>query len=234
MRIHKLFGILILGLFFLSTQNLTRALTHEAQVQYNARLKVMSKADLDRHLRAPFGDGVAHPAGILNCRQLLVRKGHLPQASSQEFQSERSTMAECVVFQKLRRAVPARSSYVHDLAWDEHVLPLLPPQLAITVSAESTRAAGVAANQGRGWQDFDPSVTAGASSKGPEEIVVAGNGFSERLVLWGRGDFNGDGVEDLLVQSFDSLTDGTYRNTRIFLLTRHAANGRLSVVGSPF
>lgn len=231
MRNCRLFGILALSLFFLSTQNLMRALSDEAPVQYNARLKVTSRADLERRLRAPFGDGVAHPAGILNCRQLLARKGHLPQASNQEFQAERSTMAECTVYRELSRAVPARSSYVRNLAWDEHVLPLLPSQLAITVSAESTRAAGLAANQDRGWQDFDPSITADESSKGPEEIVVAGNGFSERLVLWGRGDFNGDGVEDLLVQSFDTLTDGTYRNTRLFLLTRHAANDRLSVAG---
>jgi hypothetical protein len=143
-------------------------------------------------------------------------------------------MAECIVFQELRRAVPARISYVHDLAWDEHVLPVLPPQLAITVSAGATRAADVAANRGRNWQALDPSVTASPSSKGADEIVVTGNGFSERLVLWGRGDFKGDGSEDLLVQSFDTLTDGTYRNTRLFVLTRHAINDRFLVVGSPF
>jgi len=39
-------------------------------------------------------------------------------------------MMDCVIPQKLRKATPARTSWLHDLPWDEHVLPLLPPQLA--------------------------------------------------------------------------------------------------------
>jgi hypothetical protein len=145
-----------------------------------------------------------------------------------------STLVDCLVFSELRGALPAHSSFLRELKWDEQVLRLLPPQLAISVSAESKRAAETAANQGRNWQDVDPSVAASAGSKGPEEIVVTGNGFSERLILWGRGDFDGDGIEDLLVQSFDTLTEGTYRNTRLFVLTRRSAGGHFSLVRSLF
>ena len=137
-----------------------------------------------------------------------------------------------MILDQLWRAKPSRSSYVSDLAWNEHVLSILPPQLAITVSADSERAAVAAAAQGKNWAAFDPSVTAALSSKGPDQIVVTGNGFSEQLILWGRGDFNRDGVEDLLVQSLDTLTQGTYRNTRLFVLTRRAANANLVLVSS--
>ena len=129
-----------------------------------------------------------------------------------EIGARRSTMAKCLVLDALGHAKPARSSYVRDVSWDEHVLPLLPPQLAITVSDESERAANEAASRGQNWREFDPAVA--ASSKGPDQIVVTGDGFIERLILWGRGDFSGDGSQDLLVQTLDTLTEGTYRSTR--------------------
>ena len=230
MRTRWLVGLLTICLFLLLAQNSTRGASLE--VQYSARLNVSSRADLEQRLQAPFTEGTAHPAGVSNCAQLLAQRGHAlhAQAPDREIQAERSTMAECLVLHELRRATPARSSYLHDLPWDEHVLPLLPPQLAITVSAESERAASAAASHGQNWPDFDPSAT--ASAKGPEEIVVTGNGFREQLILWGRGDFTGDGTEDLLVQSLDTLTEGTYRNTRLFVLIRRTANGRLSLVRS--
>ena len=140
-------------------------------------------------------------------------------------------MAECVAMSELRRAVPARSSFVRNLPWNEHVLPLLPPQLAITVSGESERAAKAAAGRGQTWLNLDPSIT--ARPKGPETIVVTGSGFREQLIFWGRGDFSGDGAEGLLVQSLDTLTEGTYRNTRLFVLTRRKPDGPLSLVRSP-
>lgn len=131
-------------------------------------------------------------------------------------------MADCLVLHELWSAKPARASYLHDLPWDARVLPL----------PESERAAGAAAGFGQTWRDFDPSAAAAADARGPDEIVVTGKGFIERLILWGRGDFNGDGLEDLLVQSFDTLTEGTYRNTRLFVLTRRTADVPLSVVRS--
>jgi hypothetical protein len=109
------------------------------------------------------------------------------------------------------------------------VILLLPPQLAITVSDDADKSARVAASQGRNWKDFDPAITAVRSTKGPDEIVVTGKGFLERLILWGRGDFTGDGSESFLVQSLDTLTEGTYRNTRLFVLTRASTSGGLSV-----
>ena len=52
MRTHRLVGVCAVGLFFLSVQNLTRAASDELQVEYNARLGVTSRADLDQRLRA--------------------------------------------------------------------------------------------------------------------------------------------------------------------------------------
>jgi hypothetical protein len=128
----------------------------------------------------------------------------------------------------MKLAVPSSSSFVADLKWDERILPLLPPQLAISVSGENVRAAEAAAVAGKSWADVDPTVT--ATLDGMDRVTVKGNASIVRLILWGRGDFTGDGVEDLLVQTLDTLPGGTYRYTRLFILTRRTADGKLTVV----
>lgn len=228
MRVHRIAGLLVLCLLLWPVRNITGGESHA--VQYNARLKVSTRLELERRLNAPFTEGTAHPPGVSNCAQLLARRGQTPktQQSNSEFQAMRSTMAECLVLRELQRARPARRSYIQDLIWDEHVLSILPPELAISASGEAKRAAQAAALHGKTWAEFDPSMS--ASAKGTDRIMVSGKEFREQLILWGRGDFNGDGKEDLLVQSLDTLTEGTYRNTRLFVLTRNSADAPLSVV----
>lgn len=206
-------------------------------VQYSSRLNLSSASEIDQRLDTPFTAGTVHPAGVDNCAQLLAKCGPALQGncagrssstSDRDLQAQKSTLADCFILRELQHATPAPSSHVAELKWDEHILPLLPPQLAINVSAESLRKAKAAATRGQSWPDFDKSAT--ASTDGLDQIVVQGKGFLERLILWGRGDFNGDGMEDLLVQSLDTLTEGTYRNTRLFILTRKTPRGKLSVV----
>lgn len=206
-------------------------------VQYSSKLNVSSPPEIDQRLDAPFTEGTAHPGGANNCRQLLAQCGEAThgkcgdkdsQVSDKEVQARKSTLVDCLVLSELRHAAPARVSHLKDLKWDEHVLPLLPPQLAINVSEEATHKAAAAGARGESWPEFDKSVTAEAD--GPDQIEVHGDGFVERLILWGRGDFNHDGIEDLLVQSLDTLTEGTYRNTRLFVVTRKTGSGKLSIV----
>lgn len=207
--------------------------------QYSSRLNLSSASEIDKRLDAPFAEGAA-PAGANNCTELLAKcgvtskgncAGQFPSASDRDLQALKSTFADCLILRELQRATPATSSHVAALKWDEHVLPLLPPQLAINVSDEWTRKAEEAAARGESWPAFDKSAI--AATDGLDQIVVHGNGFVERVILWGRGDLNGDGLEDLLVQTLDTLTGGTYRNTRLFILTRKTPRGKLSVVRAP-
>jgi hypothetical protein len=208
-------------------------------VQYGSRLNLSSASEIDKRLDAPFPEGTA-PAAVNSCTQLLAKCGvtskwncasQFPSTSDRDLDALKGTFADCLILRELQRATPATSSHVAELKWDEHVLSLLPPPLAINVSDEWTRKAEEAAARGKSWPAFDKSAT--AATDGPDQIVVHGDGFVERVILWGRGDFNGDGVEDLLVQTLDTLTGGTYRNTRLFILTRKTPRGKLSVVRAP-
>jgi hypothetical protein len=232
-------GVVMIASPLLRSQAVAQKAVHKPgyPVQYGSRLNLSSASEIDRSLQATFTEGIAHPAGVENCGQLLDKCGPAFQgdcggqsssASDRDVQAQKSTTVSCLILWEMRHATPSTTSHVAKLKWDEHILPLLPPQLAINVSDESIGKAKVAATRGDGWPEFDKSVA--ASNDGPDQIVVQGAGFVERVILWGRGDLNGDGIEDLLVQSLDTLTGGSYRNTRLFILTRKTPGGKLTVV----
>ena len=45
----------------------------------------------------------------------------------------------------------------------------------------------------------------------------------QNLLIFGQGDVNGDGYEDLLVLSRGRLTEGSWKSTRLFVLTQQRA-----------
>jgi hypothetical protein len=203
--------------------------TQKTAVQLSSRLNASSQSDLNQQLTTAFTDGTAHPANVHNCLEMLALGARgAGSTADPDYLQQRATLVQCTILQELRGATPASASFVAALKWDESVLPLLPPQLAINVSDESIRAAEAAAKVNKSWADADKTAT--ASADGPDRVMVKGEGFIVRLILWGRGDLNGDGVQDLLVQTLDTLTEGTYRYTRLFILTRKDADGKLSVV----
>jgi hypothetical protein len=163
---------------------------------------------------------MAHPKGVNNCSQLLSIAS-MPAASAG--QDTQATRINCLALRELSSARPARSSHVADLKWNARVLSLLPAELAINVSDEAIHKA-----RGKAWTDLDR--TASASESGADQIVVKGEGFTESLILLGRGDFDDSGSQDLLVKTLDTLTGGTYRNIRLFVLGRKTATARLRVV----
>ena len=55
-------------------------------------------------------------------------------------------------------------------------------------------------------------------------------GGTQELALVAKGDFNGDGIEDMLITSRDSVEGGSYRAIRLFLLTRISASSAITVL----
>jgi len=59
---------------------------------------------------------------------------------------------------------------------------------------------------------------------------VSGAGWSGTITLLGRGDFDGDGVEDLMVKRTGGVQRGTAVESSLFLLTRTPDRGCVRVV----
>jgi hypothetical protein len=128
----------------------------------------------------------------------------------------------------LAQAKPSRVSYLADFKFDEQSMTKLPPTLGIHVSEESLERARLAESKGKSWADTDPDAR--IKPYGVFAATVRGKDFLEKLEIEARGDFNGDGIEDIVIRTGDALLQGTYRATRVFILTRRKPGEKLTTL----
>jgi hypothetical protein len=136
----------------------------------------------------------------------------------------REKSVRCRVMGRLRSAHAARVSYVRDLVESGDPGDLLPADVAPVRNGEGLRS----------WRAADPTLTfdrEGARG-GYHELIVHG-AYRGRLTWWGAGDFDGDGIEDVVM--FSNLTPNRDGGSglsimRAFALTRREPGGTVTVV----
>lgn len=126
-------------------------------------------------------------------------------------------------------ARPAVVSHLRTLAFDEHLPDQLPWQVAmITSASEAERIADERPHAT--WRqalfvpltEFSPCGPHCGRYRNPNQMQVV------RLVA--RGDFDADGIEDVLISSHDAALGGSYRAGRMLLLTRLEPDGRIELL----
>jgi hypothetical protein len=204
-------------------------------VRWSPRLELKGLADLDARLHRPFGDVFegkvnGQQVTIANCADYLAdsREHFTVTGGEQASIVLHSDAVDCVALDALRYARPAAISYLADFHLNASALAHLSPLLAPAVSNEEIAKARTATESGESWQQFVPSAHAKLANQ-PGTMDVNQPNWETTITEYGRGDFTGDGLEDLLVRADYAATKGTYRNTRLFLLSRKTASGVLSV-----
>ena len=64
------------------------------------------------------------------------------------------------------------------------------------------------------------------TDRGQNELSCEQDGMRQHLTEMARADFNGDGIEDILVSDSASVTQGTYRTYDLIILTRKSIDGK--------
>jgi hypothetical protein len=136
--------------------------------------------------------------------------------------------AHCYALALLRDAQGSKESFIEGLRLDAHAPQWLPADLYFYVSLDEERRVRAAVRAGRGWQSFDPKVRAKIDQWG--ELQVDGHGYGARLVEYARGDFDHDGIEDILIRRQAYPKGGTMLDYSVFLLTRVAENKPVRVL----
>jgi len=192
-------------------------------VQWASELKMARLSDAAERLRAPFDAPVMLQSGgqrveAGNCAALLRdEKAGFAPLSDRDRAVTQSLLADCYAVEALSRAKKARISFLRTLRLAPESLEVLPPTLAPIISDEDRKNAAGAASKGLSWKQFDPSAT--ASGQG-DAITVLSDDTQTIVKIYGRGDFNGDGIDDLLVRVDTAALHGTYRASRLLLLTK--------------
>jgi hypothetical protein len=100
-------------------------------------------------------------------------------------------------------------------------------------NADRISASAIAAlvPEGRGLTigDLVRSGSVTILAEQPRRIVLSANGLQGELSEIARGDFDGDGIEDMLAFLAVHAQNGTFRSYDVLVLTRKAENRPLDV-----
>jgi hypothetical protein len=196
-------------------------------------LNLMNLSDIDQALGKPFDERISVASGsnqaqVGNCFDYLKYSDAGYKADS-DFQMRmlESLGADCRALALLKDAAPARVSYLQDFRLDTSAPAMLPAQFAIIVSNEEQQSLAAAAHANKSWLEYQPKLKAEQANG---RLTVDAAGMRGVLRLYARGDFNGDGVEDLLIREDYAALGGTYSGSRLFLLTRRRGERVLQVL----
>jgi hypothetical protein len=203
------------------------------KVEWTSKLNLKSLSSIESRLRQPFGFAVpvvkdSQSATVSNCNDYLKFSAlHFAPHSDRDAALLRFNGVDCQAIRALSEAKPSKTSYLTDFRLDSQAADSLPPALALAVSGEDRQKARDAEERGLSWRQFQPDLILKPDK---ESLLAEQSGSSTKLEIYAHGDFNRDGVEDILLRADESFTAGTYTDSRLVLLTRKSPNSRLTVL----
>ena len=161
--------------------------------------------------------------------------------------------AQCNALLALKQAKPATTSYVRDLVLDEHSMEFVPPLIGMGWGCRGLKELLQANRDGVTWRDFASGYFKKDQHPSYELTVLDENTISilnrfkladswspdfvpssVTIAIYGRGDFNRDGFDDLLIKWEQQIlsTDGELYTlfSAVYVATRRTPGGVLRVV----
>jgi len=159
--------------------------------------------------------------------ELTAQGYYATYSNAQELQWK--ILSECRAIEMLKHALPAKQSYVRDFHLEYKTMSYLPGLLSPWPSCYGI-CWYYAANEERvPWSK--PGDFLSILWRGKDDIEIETDTDESRFRLLSRADFNGDGIEDIVILSEYYVTEGTYGMTDVFVLTRDSSEGVFWVLG---
>jgi hypothetical protein len=162
--------------------------------------------------------GQVRSASAPNCSTalMLVGKGYLPMADvdAVAFKLE---VSKCQALQWLGGAKPAGVGSLASFRLDAEALSVLPPALGPEPNPQDVEDREAATIAGTSWQARDPESRVTTMEAG--HAKVQGADWTTEMTLLGRGDFDADGRDDILLQTLAYGTEGSWKEVRLHQLT---------------
>jgi hypothetical protein len=143
-----------------------------------------------------------------NCIELrlLVDKG-FHGAGSHDYWVQQYLLAQCRAIELMKRARPAKRSFLRDFVLDEEAIHVLPAMVEASSSCDFVCRQRVANERPIPLSQFTPVFRVTVTSN--QEIEIRTLAIETDLSILARGDFNDDGLDDLLLLTSSGATEGT-------------------------
>lgn len=137
-------------------------------------------------------------------------------------EKENAPFMELLVMCKATKAIvnakPSQQSFIQHLTFDKTLPNTLPKSIGLIISdVESKRK--LQDQTLTSWSDIN-TISSITDLGQNHSTYVHNDGSQQELELVAKGDFNGDGIEDFLLTSRDSMQGGSYSATRLFLFSK--------------
>jgi hypothetical protein len=209
----------------------------EAGIWWAPNLGLDSLASIDSRIERPFAEPIdvvhvsskGQPAGqqrVTNCATYFVlqAKGFEP-VSEIDSAALKVEGAKCHAVEALRRAKPASQTWPFEL--DQGALAKLPAALAPAPNPSDVESRDTATKAGSSWRGYDGS--AAVISTGGGRIKIVAQDSVTKIEILGRADFDGDGVDDIMLLTVSQGTKGSWREIHLRVLTADPAGAILRI-----
>ena len=221
---HKTFAVFFL---FLSANTFADN-TAVLKIWLSKKLNLSSLSLLEGNLSRPFDDPfIVHlktslspetqSTTVRSCADYLkVRDKILGSEPEQDFDALKYAGATCLILDMLHHAKSAKTSFIPESVFDK--VTTLPAGLAIAVSPEDIAHQRQAETKKMSLKQYDKLVSLKTTSNETSKII--GRGWSADFTVYAKGDFDDDGIEDVLVRRDGQLSSGSYTIHDVFLLSK--------------
>jgi hypothetical protein len=225
-------------LALLTGPNIAAPAAQPRAVTWSGALAGPARPDLDKALDARFDEPWdTHLVKrdeqrlVTSCRAMVALPAAFEPVDPSElaWNAFRVARVHCHVIALMTAAVPARVDHLGALAPGEALLGELPAILhPLAGPKEQIARLRAASASGTSWKRWDPSVH--VAGKQGDRVTVIGKDIDCLLQVLGRGDLDGDGIEDVVLLRSGGGRRGSWSSIQAFVLTRRGPGQSLEVL----
>jgi len=222
------------------------ALAETFPVRWSPSFGLQSLDDIDRRLQQPLWDDAGitvafrwrftgagqapepiEPQRIVSCADHERLDGTNYQTASQSDHNHLAIFAStCEALEALKHAAPAHESFVANFHLDAAAVDFLPAATAVAIGPwqqEEIDQAGANGLSWRAWRASQNDKLLALRSDGEHAALYEWTRGKSRVEIFGRGDFNADGSEDLLLHITEWPGYAHSAKAKTLLVTRTSA-----------
>ncbi|HAV1335592.1 ATPase [Vibrio parahaemolyticus] len=168
----------------------------------------------------------ADTKSVSNCKDLAnASSAGFTAAKAYEYGAFKAFLTQCQTWSEMAKLAASKRSYLSKFKLDNSFPSLAPSALAFVISNESAEKAKTLST----WDEADRIQRTQVSSPVRAEYFDATDGFHV-ITIVAKGDYNADGIEDIVIEKENSVLSGSYSSSHGYVLTRMSEQALFTVL----
>ena len=163
---------------------------------------------------------------VSNCKDLATaNSAGFTAAKAYEYGVFKAYLTQCQTWSEMAKLTASKRSFISKFKLDDNFPNLTPSALAFVISNESAEKAKTLST----WDEADHIQRTHVSSEVRAEYFDATDGF-QVITIVAKGDYNADGIEDIVIEKENSVLSGSYSSSHGYVLTRMSEQSLFKVL----